>query len=164
MEPALLGAADVTEALNALLESSVMTFQLHTWYSSRPPASLAIAAVYFGLGGVLLIVGTAIQVVIIIGGGATPEEVAVRPVYTAAYGMSLGALWLAAGILLWNHKKVGAWLAVASLALKLAEWLASGLPTLTEALFFIAVLALIAISWRSLETSEGGQPPYDERR
>lgn len=132
-----------------------MTFRLHTWYSSRPPASLSIVAVYFGLGGVLLIVGTAIQVLIVATGGATPEQVRAGPLFTAAFGTSLGALWLAAGILLWNRRKLGAWLALSSLALKLVEWFASRLPTLTEMLFFVAVLALIAVSWRSLETTGG---------
>lgn len=135
-----------------------MTFRLHTWYSSRRPESLSIVAAYFAFAGALTVVGTALHVLGVARGGASAEEVGPGPLYTAVLGGAFGGLWVAAGILLWKRRRLGGLLALGSLALEVAQWAISRLPTLTDVLHFVAVLALIAVSWRSLETGDGRIP------
>lgn len=147
--------ADFGAAVDDSLGWEAMTFRLNTWYSSQPPASVSIVAVYFAFGGVLMLVGTALQVFFVVRGGATAEEVGPGPLFTATLGGALGGLWLAAGILLWNRRRVGALLALGSLVLEIFQWVVWRVPTMTDVLFFVGVLALIAVSWRSLETADG---------
>lgn len=133
--------------------SYAMTFRLHTWYSSKRSVSLSIVAVYFAFGGVLMLLGTALQVLSVASGGASLEAVGPGPSFTAAVGGAIGGLWLAAGVLLWNRRRAGALLALGSLLLEVVQWFIWQLPTLNDVLGLVGVLALIAVSWQSLETA-----------
>lgn len=101
-----------------------------------------------------MLVGTALQVFFVSRGNATAEAVGPGPLFTATLGGAVGGLWLAAGILLGNRRRMGAFLALGSLALEAVQWFAWQLPTRTDVLFFAGVLTLVAVSWRSLETGD----------
>lgn len=111
------------------------------------------------VGGILTLAGAALQVVSVAAGNAGVDAVGPGPEYTAIVGGAMGGLWLLSGILLWRRSRLGAFLALGSLLPQVAQWIAGRAPPLVEVLYFAAVIALIAVSWRGLESHDPENKP-----
>jgi hypothetical protein len=135
-----------------------MPYRIPAWGGSRAPAALSIVAGYFVISGIVAFIGTTLQVAAVLSGTTDPRVVGPGPMYTAIIGGGMGTLWVLAGILLWRRNRLGALLALASLLLDVVQWFWDA-PSLTDLLFFLAVLALVTVSWRVLDPGHNSGIP-----
>lgn len=115
---------------------------------SRRGCGTADAPAFFAVSGVLVLASTAIGLVRANAAALSSSG----SVSTAVIAGILGALWLASGVLLWRRRKSGAVLALVSVVAEAVRWSAQEVLTLTDVLFLFAILVLLAISWRALES------------
>lgn len=135
-----------------------MRLRLNSWYSSRPPDALWIVAGFLAVSGTLVLARSAGRIAGRVisdsaAGMVEPDRVIVELISGA-----LGVLWLSSGVLLWRRRKLGASLALASVAVEAARLAAEGRPTVTGALFLLAIVVMVAVSWRALEGFQKGIP------
>lgn len=119
-----------------------MTRSHNTEDESRP-LPLTIVAAYFVIGGLIALVSTIV---------AFPNGSGETGLVTLLGG-GVGIVWLVAGILLWRRSRVGIFLAAASLLPEIATWFFVGAPNSLELTRYLAVLALIVVSWSSVNPS-----------
>lgn len=122
---------------------------IHPWYSTRPSSRLLIVACYFGLCGALAVASAVYAFVHLPISAAGP--LGTRAFASAIIISALGILWLQTARLLWQRRRTGAILALASLVLFGIGWETNSHESSVDLAVVLIAGALIALSWRELK-------------
>jgi hypothetical protein len=125
-----------------------------TTKSEIPSLRLQVAAAYFGIGGLAILVGGLLQLLRLSGGTATSGTTISSPLWALVLVLTTGATWLGTSWALHHRRRSGLLLALVAVVGTIGTGL-SRTPLRAYDVAFVAVApVLLASTWRELD--EGG--------